>query len=179
MAPRASLVGTLLGTLDDGNDGVENTDLVTALVTAGLGVVAGQATASKQLSADANVGLSGLRRIVNLAAATQTLTALQSGQRFVGAVDAVFTLPAAAAGTAGVWYDFECGAVSSGTGLSISPNSADAIGGNGLTVTLDKDLIDTGATDRLGDTVRIYCTGVAGATAWRIESVVGTWAKEA
>lgn len=122
----------------------------------------------------------GFRRKVNLAAATQTLTKAQSGEKFVGAVDAVFTLPSAAgAGMAGVWYEFECGALSSGTGLSISPNAADAIGGNGLGVVLDKDLINSGASDRLGDMVRIYCTGVAGATAWRIETVVGTWGKEA
>jgi hypothetical protein len=120
----------------------------------------------------------GFTKVVNLAAATQTLTALQSGQRFVGAVDAVFTLPAASAATKGVWYEFECGELSTGTGLSISPNAADAIGGNGLSVTVDKDLINTGATDRLGDCVAIYCTGVAGATAWRIMSIVGTFAKE-
>jgi hypothetical protein len=130
--------------------------------------------------ADDNGLIRGIgKRIVNLAAATQTLTAAQSGQKFVGAVDAVFTLPAAAAATKGVWYEFECGAVSSGTGLSISPAAADAIGGNGLAVTVDKDLINSGATDRLGDCVRIYCTGTTGATAWRIEFIVGTWAKEA
>lgn len=116
---------------------------------------------------------------VNLAAASQTLTAAQTGQKFVGAVDAVFTLPASAAGLKGVWYEFECGAVSSGTGLSISPAAADAIGGNGLTVVVDKDLINSGASDRLGDMVRIYCTGATGATAWRIEGIIGTWAKEA
>lgn len=119
-------------------------------------------------------------RTINLAAATQVLTALQSGQKFVAAVDAVFTLPSAAvAGMAGVWYEFECGALSAGTGFAISPNASDAIGGNGLGVVLDKDLINSGASDRLGDMVRIYCTGVAGATAWRIESVIGTFAKEA
>src|SRR4051794_32240055 len=101
----------------------------------------------------------GHRRTVNLAAATQTLTADQTGQKFVGAVDAVFTLPAAGADTKGVWFDFECGALSAGTGLSISPNAADAIGGNGLGVVLDKDLINSGASDRLGDCVRMYCTG--------------------
>lgn len=115
---------------------------------------------------------------VNLAAATQTLTAAQTGQKFVGAVDAVFTLPASAPALKGVWYEFECGALSTGTGLSISPAAADAIGGNGLTVVVDKDLINTGATDRLGDMVRIYCTGATGATAWRIEAIIGTWAKE-
>lgn len=119
------------------------------------------------------------KREVNLAAATQTLTAAQTGQKFVGAVDAIFTLPSAALTPRGTWYEFECGALSTGTGLAISPNAADAIGGNGLTVVLDKDLINTGASDRLGDMVRIYCTGVAGATAWRIEAIIGTFAKEA
>lgn len=141
------------------------------------GIAVGTALAA---AIDSDGILSGNRRKVNLAAATQTLTAAQSGQKFVGAVDAVFTLPSAAgSGMAGVWYEFECGSLSSGTGLSISPNAADAIGGDGLTVVLDKDLINSGATDRLGDSVRIYCTGVAGATAWRIETIIGTWAKEA
>ena len=140
------------------------------------GVTAGQAAASKAVVVDANAGISGLRRIVNLAAATQTLTALQSGQKFVGAVDAVFTLPAAAVGTKGAWYEFECGALSSGTGLSISPAAADHIRGNGLTSVDNKDLINTGASDRLGDMVRLYCDGVDG---WVIEAVIGTWAKEA
>lgn len=115
-------------------------------------------------------------RIVNLAAATQDLTAAQSGQKFVGAVDAVFTLPAAAAATKGVWYEFECGALSTGTGLSISPAAADHIRGNGLTAVDNKDLINTGATDALGDMIRLYCDGVDG---WVIEAVIGTWAKEA
>lgn len=118
----------------------------------------------------------GTKRVVNLAAATQALTASQSGQKFVGAVDAVFTLPAAAAATKGVWYEFECGALSVGTGLSVSPAAADHIRGNGLTSTDDKDLINTGATDRLGDAVRVYCDGVDG---WVIEEVIGTWAKQA
>lgn len=116
------------------------------------------------------------RRKVNLAAATQTLTARQSGEKFVGAVDAVFTLPAASAATKGVWYEFETGALSSGTGLSISPAAADHIRGNGLTSVDDKDLINSGATDRLGDMVRLYCDGVDG---WVIEAIIGTWAKEA
>lgn len=118
----------------------------------------------------------GHARTVNLAAATQTLTAAQSGEKFVGAVDAVFTLPAAAAATKGVWFEFECGAVSAGIGLSISPAAADHIRGNGLTSTDDKDLINSGATDRLGDMVQIYCDGLDG---WVIERIIGTWAKEA
>lgn len=120
----------------------------------------------------------GKRKRVNLSAATQTLKASQSGEHFVAAVDAVFTLPAASAATKGVEYEFSCGALSGGVGMSISPAAADAIGGNGLTVVVDKDLINSGATDRLGDYVKIVCTGVAGATAWRIVSIIGTFAKE-
>lgn len=123
--------------------------------------------------------ITGQRKIVNLAAATQTLTAAQSGQHFVAAVDAVFTLPAASAATKGVEYEFSCGALSAGTGFSISPAAADAIGGNGLTVVVDKDLINSGASDRLGDYVKLVCTGTTGATAWRIVSIIGTFAKEA
>jgi len=78
----------------------------------------------------------------------------------------------------GVEYEFSCGALSGGTGLSISPAAADAIGGNGLTVVVDKDLINSGGTDRLGDYGKIICTGETGATAWRIVSIIGTWAKQ-
>jgi hypothetical protein len=123
--------------------------------------------------------LSTTPEVINLAAGSQVLTPSQSGTRFVGVVDAVFTLPSAALTPIGTAYAFECGALSAGVGLSISPNAADAIGGNGLGVVLNKDLINTGATDRLGDSARIYCTGVAGVSAWMMTDVIGTWAKEA
>lgn len=113
-----------------------------------------------------------------LAAASQALDPANSGTRYVGVVDAVFTLPAAAATPPGTWFEFECGALSSGTGLSISPAAADGIGGNGLTSVVNKDLINTGATDRLGDAVRIYSTGATGTGAWMIAGIIGTWAKE-
>jgi hypothetical protein len=122
----------------------------------------------------------GAAIVVSDAALTQNLTAAQSGQRFRCAVDAVMTLPAAAgAAMAGVRYTFECGAVSAGTGLSISPAAADAVYGNGLTSVVNKDLINTGATDRLGDSVTIVCSGVTGTGAWGISEIIGTWAKEA
>lgn len=147
-----------------------------AELNAVAGVTAGTMTASKALVASADGAISGIRRKVNLAAATQALTAAQSGEKFVGAVDAVLTLPAAAAATKGVWYEFECGTVSAGVGLSISPVAADHIRGNGLTSVDNKDLINSGASDRLGDMVRLYCDGVDG---WVIEAIIGTWAKEA
>jgi hypothetical protein len=115
------------------------------------------------------------RQTVNLAAATQTLTAAMCGQKFVGALDAVFTLPAAAAATKGVWYEFETGVASAGTGISISPNASDNVRGNNLATDDNKDLINSGASDVVGDMVRIYCDGVDG---WVIEKIIGTWAKE-
>lgn len=118
----------------------------------------------------------GSRVAISLAAPTQTLTAAQSHQHFVGVVDGVFTLPAAAAGTRGVRYKFTCGVASGGTGLSISPNASDNIRGAGLSAVDDKDLINTGATDVIGDTATIVCDGVDG---WIIESLSGTWAKQA
>lgn len=136
----------------------------------------GTAQASKAVVLDANLQVAGQRLTVNLAAATQTLTAAQSGTMFVGAVDAVFTLPAAAAGTKGVWYIISCGAASSGTGLSISPNASDNIRGAGLSATDNKDLINTGATDVIGDSATIVCDGADG---WIITALSGTWAKEA
>lgn len=138
-----------------------------------------QSGAWQEVTGNAALTATGTRIVINLAAGTQTLSPNQSGQHFIGAVDAVFTLPLSDANTKGVTYTFVCGALSSGTGLSISPNAADAIYGNGLTATLDKDLINSGASDRLGDSVTIIGSGVAGATAWRITNVVGTWAKEA
>lgn len=120
--------------------------------------------------------ISGIQQVVNLLAVTHTVTVFSSGDRFVGVADAVFTLPAVAAANQGVTFEFECGEVSTGTGLSISPAAADHIRGNGLTSVDDKDLINTGATDRLGDAVRLYSDGVDG---WVITDIVGTWAKEA
>jgi len=102
------------------------------------------------------------------------LTRAMSGQLFIGAVDAVFTLPAAVAALKGVWYTFMCGTPSAGTGLKISPNGTDVIQGNGLTAVAGKGIINTGATDRVYDQITLVCTGAE----WAIESVVGTWAKE-
>lgn len=119
------------------------------------------------------------RKGVVAAAASQTLRADQSGLIFVGAVDAVFTLPLASATPIGTSYTFVCGVASGGTGLSISPNALDGIYGNGLTGVVNKDLINTGATDVVGDSAKIVCRGAAGIAAWFIENITGTWAKEA
>lgn len=122
---------------------------------------------------------SGNFSVVNLAAATQSVNASQAGQTFIGAVDAVFTLPAASAANKGIKFTFMCGVASGGTGLVVRPVAADGIGGYGLTGVVDKDLINTGATDVVGDLVEVTSTGAAGAFAWYITKGIGIWAKEA
>lgn len=107
-----------------------------------------------------------------------TLTADDSGKTIiVTAADAVVTLPTA---VAGLNYTFilDAAGLSTGTGLSISPASADAIGGNGLTSVDNKDLILAGSGDREGDMVSIFATAVDGLE-WVITGVIGTWSKEA
>ena len=161
-----SEVGVLSDANEDGNTYEENDDLLKYLRSRGLCNIYGQLQGSAPVA-------------VNLAAATATLTKAQSGQKFVGAVDAVFTLPAVASmDDKGIFYVFQPGTLSSGTGLSISPNAADAIFGAGLTAVVNKDLINTGGTDAVGDEVRIECTGVPGTGAWKIVDMSGIWAKE-
>ena len=146
---------------------IDNDDLVKYLKALGLANIYGQLKGSKPIS-------------VSLAAATQTLTKAMSGQKFTAAVDAVFTLPQVVdMNDKGIFYTFRCGAVSAGTGMSLSPNAADAIGGAGLTTVVNKDLINTGATDTLTDEVTIECTGVPGTGAWVITDMCGIFAKEA
>lgn len=108
----------------------------------------------------------------NLGATTQTLTAAQSGQVFVGAVDAVFTLPAAA--TAGrVWYSFVTGAASVGTGLRITANAADDIFAAGVDTAAGGSITNSGATDVIGDGVILVSDGVS---RWTGIAARGIWA---
>ena len=102
-----------------------------------------------------------------------TLTASDSGKTFiVNAAEKTATLPATAAG---LQYTFVVQTLSTTTGFSISPVTADAIHGGGQASTDDKDLINSSATDAEGDMVTIIGDGVDG---WFITSVVGTWAEE-
>lgn len=66
--------------------------------------------------------------------------------------------------------------LSSSVGASLSPVSADKIVTKGLSGTDGKDLINTAATDALGDTAEVVADGVEG---WRTVGLYGTWAVEA
>lgn len=106
--------------------------------------------------------------------ASFTLTANDSGKHFIlDAVDLVATLPATAAG---LNFTFTVKTISDTTGASLSPVAADKIMGAGVTAADDKDLINTAATDAIGDTITLLGDGVDG---WIVINKLGTWAREA
>jgi hypothetical protein len=112
-----------------------------------------------------------IRRVKFVTAGTYAVTAAESGTVFIAdAADIVFTLPSTADG---LEYTFVCAAVSEGTGLSISPAAADAINEGSL----NKDLINDGATDVLGDSITVVGTGTA-AQGWFTKDKIGTWSAE-
>src|SRR5689334_6172608 len=97
--------------------------------------------------------------VVSLTAAA-TLTAADSGKVYTAdATDVVVTLPAVALSMKGVHYTFVTKTLSTVTGFSISPNSADKIAGKGITDADDKDIINTAATDAVGDLLKVVCDG--------------------
>lgn len=111
---------------------------------------------------------------VETVSADRTLTVEDANGIFVsGAADLVFTLPAT---VDGLTFTFYTETLSATTGVSISPVAADQIKGTGITAADDKDLINTAATDAVGDLVTIVGDGSAG---WIITNIIGTWAREA
>lgn len=93
------------------------------------------------------------------------------------------TLPATSAGAA---FNIRNGGAPksgapAGTGddgsvaVTVSPNSADKIQGYQLTAADDKDLVNTKATAKVGDEVRLVGDGTDG---YNITSIRGTWARQ-
>lgn len=118
-----------------------------------------------------------IRRAIKDVGASATLTTKDANKIIrVTAADIVVTLPATSSRGSCFTFILENGALSAGTGLSISPAAADAIHGGGLTSVDNKDLILAGATDAEGDTVTLCMDGDDG---YYITSSVGTWSKEA
>ena len=105
-----------------------------------------------------------------------TVTAADSGNIYiVNAADKTITLPAT---EKGLFYHItaDATAVASGSvGTSVSPVAADGINGG----VVNKDLINTAATDVIGDCVTVVGSGTAGVTAWAVISKGGIWAAEA
>lgn len=98
--------------------------------------------------------------------------------------NAVITLPATTAGACfnirngGVLVNASgpAGAISNKSAkVSVSPNSADQIAGNGFTAADDKDAINTKATSKVGDELNLTGDGTNG---WIVRSIKGIWARE-
>lgn len=103
-------------------------------------------------------------------AANYTVLAADTGKTFTsGAADVVFTLPATAVA---LTFTFVAITLSATTGLSVSPAAVDNINSG----TDNKDLINTAATDVLGDSVTVIGNGTTG---WVTKHMHGIWAAEA
>jgi hypothetical protein len=59
--------------------------------------------------------------------------------------------------------------------VTISPNASDKIMGNGYTSADNKDIVNTKATAKYGDYVKLVGDGANG---WMITEIAGIWAKE-
>jgi hypothetical protein len=116
----------------------------------------------------------------------KTLTVDDSGyaQNVIYA-NGVVTIPATA--TLGKWIirngglavasGVPSGATMNGNKISVSPNSSDKIqGGVSGTATDDKDLINTAATAKVGDEVRILNCGETNGPV--VTDIKGTWSRE-
>lgn len=113
-----------------------------------------------------------------------TLTAEDSGKIFLIGTDAkVITLPATVAGLDFTFINI--GAAGNNI-ITLSPQAKEGISG---TITLaasvvvdagvvNKDLINTKATAKCGDCVRLIGTGVEGTSSYVIVSSTGIWAAE-
>jgi hypothetical protein len=119
----------------------------------------------------------GIRRDVAIVTADTTLTAADSGKIVIvnAAASKTITLPAAS--TAGLRFTVTHQvATSSGNGHLVDPAGTDLVRGNGFTPAAGKGAVCTQGTSRIGDSITVVSDGVS---AWYIESVTGTWAREA
>ncbi len=106
--------------------------------------------------------------------ANYTVDAQDSGKVINIDTDAkIMTLPATALG---LTVTFRNIGADGGVAINLSPNASDQIIGADLSALDDKDLINTKATAKYGDFVTLIGDGADG---WYIQSMQGTWAREA
>lgn len=111
---------------------------------------------------------------VQTKSADYTMTAADSGYVTYIDTDAkTITLPSTAAG---LTYTFVNAGAAGAVAINISPAAADKIQGCGLTAADNKDVINTKATAKFGDMIRIVGDATDG---WIIQEMVGVWAREA
>lgn len=106
-------------------------------------------------------------------AVDKTLDAGDSGVFQIVTVDAkVVTLPAT---VLGLTYTIINGGADGAVLVTVSPNASDKIAGAGFTAADDKDILNTKATAKKGDMVRLFGDGADG---WFIQEIRGTWARQ-
>lgn len=122
--------------------------------------------------------LAGARAGLAIVTGDTTLTAAESGKVVVvnAAATKTITLPSAAAGAGMRFTVTHQVASTSGAGHLVDPAGTDLVRGNGFTPAAGKGAVCTQATSRIGDSITLVSDGVS---AWYIESVTGTWAREA
>jgi len=106
----------------------------------------------------------------------KTLTAADSGIVQDVKANAVITLPATAAGLRFVIHVNQTSAGKKPT-VSIAPNSADGVTGNGFTAAVNKAINATSA--EFGDFIELSGTGTTGVTGWIVDGSAGTWSRAA
>jgi len=102
-----------------------------------------------------------------------TMTAADSGLITYVSATAVITLPATVVGYS---FTFVNTGADGAVQISLSPAALDLISGIGLTAVDNKDVINTLATSKRGDSISIIGNGVDG---WVITSAIGIWARQA
>lgn len=108
--------------------------------------------------------------------ANYTVTAADSGLVINVTATCTITLPAVAAGTSSVKPIIRVGKY--GITVTVSPNSADKIVGNGFTAADDKDLIFT--NQPAGSFVELLAVNEATTdSAWTVQRIRGTATREA
>jgi hypothetical protein len=117
--------------------------------------------------------------------ATQSLTEADAGSDYNVATDAlVITLPLIEADNIGMEFLFRNTGANGANIITLSPNAADGFNGRVSTAaadstasgTVNKDWVNTKATAKKGDYVRIKAVAL---TAWYVEEGQGVWASEA
>jgi len=108
-----------------------------------------------------------------------TLTAADNGKIILCDTTLVITLPSTGAAY-GPFIIVNYGEEAAATGISdvritINPATADKIQGCGITALANKDLVNTLATAKKGDYIKIF---YGGTTAWSVGEMRGTWARE-
>jgi aspartokinase len=117
-----------------------------------------------------------------LVTTNKTLDAGDSGVAQVVKTSATITLPAAGATTSGTTMTIVNGGEGATDGavtVTVSPNAADKIVGNGFTAADDKDIINTLGRGGI-DYVTLTCVNEATTdSAWVITAINGTWTRQA